>query len=304
MKHDTAGDPMSGLKWTHRTTEKIAAQLQSLEIGVGPRTVARLLTKLGFSLRVNHKKRSNDSPPQRDEQFAEIAQLRERFEFDGAPIISVDTKKKELVGNFKNPGVAWNREPIAVNDHDFRSGADGIAIPYGVYDLHANRGTIFVGTTYDTPLFAVDSVEKWWRTEGKKRYPGSRELAILADGGGSNGSRCRAWKHGLQDRMCDRHGLSITVAHYPPGTSKWNPIEHRLFSEVSKNWAGKPLDSYDTILEYLRSTRTSTGLQVRAHLVRRPYAKGISISAPEMKKLALNELDPLPAWNYSIHPRC
>jgi hypothetical protein len=182
--------------------------------------------------------------------------------------------------------------------------ADGIAIPYGVYDLQANRGTIFVGMTHDTPLFAVDSVEKWWRTEGVKRHPGARELAILADGGGSNGSRCRAWKYGLQQRLCDRHGLSVTVAHYPPGASKWNPIEHRLFSEVSKNWAGKPLDSYDAIINYLRTTSTSTGLRISAHLVRRKYVKGTKISDSEMKKLAIEQLQPLPAWNYTIQPRC
>jgi hypothetical protein len=304
MTHETAGDPMSGLKWTRRTTEKIAAELQSLGISVGPRTVARLLTQLGFSLRVNQKKRSTGSPARRNEQFEQFASLRERFVTDAAPIISVDTKKKELVGHFKNAGVAWNRAPVVVNDHDFRSEAEGIAIPYGIYDLQANRGTMFVGTTYDTPSFAVDAIEQWWRTEGATRYPGSRELAILADGGGSNGARCRAWKFGLQRSLCDRHGLSITVAHYPPGASKWNPIEHRLFSEVSKNWAGKPLDSYDTILNYLRTTRTSTGLRVRAHLVRRPYVKGIKIAAADMNTLALEELEPLPAWNYTLQPRC
>ena len=303
MQHETAGDPMSGLKWTRRTTETIATELQSLGIGVSSRTVARLLTQRGFSLRVNQKKRSNGSPSRRNEPFAQIATLRERFVADAAPIISVDTKKKELVGPFRNAGVAWNRTPVVVNDHDFRSDAEGIAIPYGIYDLHANRGTMFVGTTYDTPLFAVDAIATWWRTEGVQRYPGARELAILADGGGSNGARCRAWKFGLQQRLCDRHGLVITVAHYPPGASKWNPIEHRLFSEVSKNWAGKPLDSYETILNYLRTTRTLTGLRVRAHLVRRFSAKGIRIAASEMEKLALEKLAPLPAWNYTLQPR-
>ncbi len=303
MKHETAGDPMTGMKWTHRTTEKIAVELRSLRIDVSPRTVAKLLAEMGFSLRVNHKKLSSGSPERRDEQFAKIAELRERFADASQPVISVDTKKKEMVGNFKNPGIAWSREPIAVKDHDFRSESEGMAIPYGVYDLHANRGTLFIAMSYDTPQFAAESIEKWWRTEGKKRYPDSRQLAILADGGGSNGARCRAWKAGLQRELCDRHQLTVTVAHYPPGTSKWNPIEHRLFSEVSKNWAGRPLDSYETILNCIRTTQTSTGLRVRANLVRKRYTKGIKIPDSEMMKLALEKHEPLPMWNYTLQPR-
>jgi hypothetical protein len=303
MKHETAGDPVSGLKWTRKATRNIALELRSLGIAVSARTVAKLLKQMGFSLRVNHKKLSRGSPKQRDAQFAAIAELRERFAADRSPVISVDTKKKELVGCFKNPGVAWSREPVAVNDHDFRSDALGIAIPYGVYDLQANRGTLFVGTSYDTPQFAVDAIEKWWRTEGQTRYPGSRQLAILADGGGSNGATSRAWKRGLQDELCDRHGLTVTVAHYPPGASKWNPIEHRLFSEISKNWSGRPLDSYESILKSIRSTRTSTGLQLRAHLVRKSYTKGIKIGDSEMRELSVEMLDPLPKWNYTLQPR-
>ena len=303
MKHETAGDPMTGLKWTRRTTEKVAAELNSLGIEVSPRTVSKLLKKMGFSLRVNHKKLSQGSPLHRDKQFAQIADLRERFAADGSPVISVDTKKKELVGVFKNAGVAWSRQPVAVNDHDFRSDALGIAVPYGVYDLLANRGTLFVGTSYDTPQFAVASIEKWWRTEGKIRYPRARKLAILADGGGSNSARCHAWKHGLQHELSDRHRLTVTVAHYPPGASKWNPIEHRLFSEVSKSWAGRPLDRYETIIRYIRSTRTSTGLRVRAHLVRKKYLKGIKIADSEMEKLSLKKHEPLPMWNYTLQPR-
>jgi len=294
---------MTGMKWTHRTTEKLAAELRSLHINVSARTVAKLLTEMGFSLRANQKKLSSRSPEQRDEQFTKIAELRECFAAAGRPVISVDTKKKELVGNFKNPGIAWSREPIAVRDHDFRSEAEGMAIPYGVYDVNANRGTLFIGMTYDTPQFAVESIEKWWRTEGKKHYPDSRQLAILADCGGSNGVRCRAWKYGLQRDVCDRHQIAITVAHYPPGTSKWNPIEHRLFSEVSKNWAGRPLDSYDTILNCIRTTQTSTGLRVRASLVRKRYAKGITIADSEMKKLSLERHGPVPMWNYTLQPR-
>ena len=302
MKHDTAGDPMSGLKWTCRTTAKVAAELRSVGIAVSDRTVAKLLKKMGFSLRVNHKKLSGCSHPDRDAQFARIAELREHCAVDHLPIISIDTKKKELIGCFKNPGVTWDREPVLVNDHDFRSDADGIAVPYGVYDLQANTGTLFVGTSYDTPGFAVDCVEKWWRTEGRKRYPDAKRLAILADGGGSNASASRAWKFGLQRQLCDRHGLSVTVAHFPTGASKWNPIEHRLFSELSKNWAGRPLDCLETILNYARTTTTTTGLRVQAHLVRRRYKKGVKITDAQMRDLVLSKDETLPRWNYTIAP--
>ena len=204
----------------------------------------------------------------RDQQFRHITDLRGRCAADNSALISVDTKKKELVGTFRNPGAKWDRSPELVNDHDFRSDADGLAVPYGIYDPRANAGTVFVGRTADTPAFAVDCIEKWWRTEGRKRYPEAKTLQILADGGGSNSCTARAWKFNLQHRFCNRHGLPVRVAHYPPATSKWNPIEDRLFCEISKNWAGRPLDSFETILKYLRTTRTSTGLRVRAHLVR------------------------------------
>ena len=264
MDHETAGDPVRGLKWTRRTTAKVAAQLRKLGTDICARTVARLLKKMGFSLRVNHKKRAGASHPNRDDQFHHIAELRERCAADNTPVISVDTKKKELVGAFRNPGAKWDRRPELVNDHDFRSDADGLAIPYGIYDTRANAGTVFVGQTADTPAFAVDCIEKWWRTEGCKHYPEAEALQILADGGGSNSCTARAWKFNLQHRLCNRHGLRVRVAHYPPATSKWNPIEHRMFCEVTKNWAGRPLDSYESILKYLRTTRTATGLRVRA----------------------------------------
>jgi len=306
MKHETAGDPMTGLKWTRKTTEKIAAELQSAGIDVCARTVARLLRRLGYSLRVNHKKLSRVSktttPQERDAQFAYIAELRESFAARGLPMISVDTKKKELVGLFKNPGVAWSDHPVEVNDHDFPSDAIGKAIPYGIYDVQANCGTIYVGTSRDTPLFAVDSVETWWLQEGRIKYPNAKGLAILADGGGSNGSRCRAWKHGLQRRLAQRHGLNVTVAHYPPGASKWNPIEHKLFSEISKNWAGRPLDSYQTVLNYIRTTTTKTGLVVKAHFVDRQYETGIKITDAQMKQLPITWHESLPRWNYTLIP--
>lgn len=302
MQGDTAGDPMTGLKWTRRTTARIANELGTLGVNVSPRTVASLLKTMGFSLRVNHKKLKHTEPKNRDAQFKKITALRKRFSQDDLPIISVDTKKKELVGNFKNPGCAWKSEAVLVRDHDFRSEARGMAIPYGVYDLRANRGTLFVGTTHDTPEFAADCVAKWWKSEGLKRYPAARQLAILADGGGSNGPTCRAWKYALQDQLCNRHGVTVTVAHYPSGASKWNPIEHRLFSEISKNWAGRPLDSYETILNYISTTSTTTGLKVRARLIRKAYDTGIKISDAAMRELSLTSDATIPKWNYTLTP--
>ena len=189
-----------------------------------------------------------------------------------------------------------------VNDHDFRSQAEGVAIPYGIYDMQANQGTVFVGTSYDTPEFAVDAIEQWWRFEGQRRYRQTNRIAILADCGGSNGPSCRAWKYGLHRKLCERHGLNVTVAHYPSGASKWNPIEHRLFSEISKNWAGRPLDSYETILNYICTTRTTTGLRLRAHLIRKQYEKGIKIPDSMMNELSIKKGAELPKWNYTLSP--
>ena len=302
MAAETAGDPMTGLKWTRRTTARIAAELGSLGIEVCPRTVARLLGTMGFALRVNHKKRVGASHPDRNAQFQHIAALRRRCAAENLPIVSVDTKKKELVGNFKNPGAKWDRTPQLVRDHDFRSEAHGIAIPYGVYDPQANAGAVFVGPSFDTPAFTVDCIEKWWRTEGRQRYPGASQLHILADSGGSNSCTSRAWKYHLQHRLCAPHALTVTVAHYPTATSKWNPIEHRLFCEISKNWAARPLTDYPTILRYLRTTTTRTGLRVRAHRVRRVYKKGVRISDDQMRKLNLTKASDMPKWNYTLSP--
>ena len=302
MEFETAGDPMTGLKWTRKTTEKIADELKKLGIIVCGKTVGRILKELGYSLRVNHKKISSGSSLYRDAQFKYIDAQRQLFKEMGAPVVSVDTKKKELVGNFKNNGETWTKHPIEVNDHDFRSQAQGIAIPYGIYDVNANHGAVFVGTSYDTSEFAVSSIEKWWRYIGQYSYSENEELLILADGGGSNGSRVRSWKQNLQ-KLCDRHKIKITVCHYPPGTSKWNPIEHRLWSEVSKNWAGRPLESYQTILNYISTTKTSTGLKVKAYIDTREFKKGIKISDQQMKQLSLDNHDTLPKWNYTISPR-
>lgn len=304
MEHETAGDPITGLRWTRRTTAKIAAELRHVGIDICPSTVGRLLKKMGFSLRVNHKKLARVckvAPEDRDAQFAWIAKQREDFAARWMPVISVDTKKKELVGRFKNGGTAWSQRSIEVKDHDFLSEALGKAVPYGIYDLQANRGTVIVGTSRETPEFAVDAIERWWLEEGRKRYPEATELALLADCGGANGPNNRAWKCALYKRLVQRHGLTITVAHYPPGASKWNPIEHRLFSEISKNWAGRPLDSWKTLLRFIRTTTTKTGLEVKAYLLDRPYQK-VKITKAQIDALPITRHETLPKWNYTLSP--
>lgn len=309
MKHDTAGDPITGLKWTRKTTEKIVAELQALGILVSANTVGRLLKKMDFSLRLNHKKISSSgkNKPEdrrnRDRQFEYIRTLRESFSKKGSPAISVDAKKRELIGNFKNPGTSWEQESILVNDHDFRSQAVGVGLSYGIYDTQANKGCVVVGTTYDTPAFAVDAIVKWWCEQGCKRYPETKELLILADSGGSNSARARAWKLALQQALCNQYGISVTVCHYPPGASKWNPIEHRLFSEITKNWRGKPLESYETMLNYIRTTKTTTGLKVKAFLAEKNYEKGEKISDDQMSKLQLQSHETFPQWNYTLRPQ-
>lgn len=301
MAHDIAGDPMGGVRWTHRTTGKTAAELATTGTRVCARTVARLLKHMGFALRVNHKTVCRRHP-HRNAQFAHVSVLRSRGQAEQVPLISIDTKKKELIGDFKQAGVKWDREPERVNDHDFRSDAKALAAPYGIYDLNANRGTVFVSTSHDTSDFVVDCLATWWHTEGCRRYPGATELNILADSGGSNGCARRAFKHGLQYGLSDRYGIRVNVCHYPSGASKWNPIEHRLFSEISKNWAAKPLDSLQTMLNTIRSTTTRTGLAVRAHLVNKLYPTGVKITDKQMRTLNIEHASDLPRWNYTISP--
>jgi hypothetical protein len=302
MRHDTAGDPITGVKWSRRTTRKIAEQLAALGIDVSKNTVGRLLKQLDFRLRVNRKQISSSKSPLRNQQFLHIDEQRKRFASQGLPTISVDSKKKELIGNFKNPGAKWDRQPQLVKDHDFPSEAEAKVTPRGIYDTQANRGSVFVGISYDTPFFAVDTIAQWWLTEGRLRYPEARQILILADGGGSNGSRCRAWKKALQERICNPFGLTVTVSHYPPGTSKWNPIEHRLFSEISKNWAGQPLLDLETMLNFIRTTKTKSGLAVTASLIPEPYPTGIKVSDKEMRQLNIVKHETLGFWNYSLRP--
>jgi hypothetical protein len=259
-------------------------------VSVSPNTIARLLRQMGYSLRVNHKKLSTDFSPDRNDQFLYLSDIRQRFQRRGLPIISVD------------PGARWDLSPRPVNDHDFRSDSTGVAIPYGIYDLLSNRGSVMVGVSHDTSAFAAHAIAHWWRQEGSVRYPRSRQLLILSDTGGSNGARCRTWKTELQSQLADSLGLTLTVAHYPTGASKWNPIEHRLFSEISKNWAGEPLDSYQKILNFIRSTRTETGLSVTAQLDRRNYPTGTEPTPEQLQSLRLKPHEVLPKWNYTISP--
>jgi hypothetical protein len=294
---------MTGLRWSRRTTITISEELIALGISVSPNTVARLLHQMGYSLRVNHKQMATAVSPDRNLQFEYLADLRGHFQQRHLPIVSVDSKKRELLGNFKNPGRRWESTPRRVYDHDFRSDSTGVAIPYGIYDVHENRGTLVVGVSHDTPAFAAHAIAHWWRQEGSPRYSRSRQLLVLADTGGSNSCRCYAWKTEVQSQLANPFALCVTVAHYPTGTSKWNPIEHRLFSEISRNWAGEPLDSYQKILNYARTTRTHTGLKVTAFLDRRHYLCGLKPSPHQIASLRLQRHETLPNWNYTIKPQ-
>ncbi len=304
MASETAGDPMSGQTWIRRSLRQMSTRLQAMGHAVSPPTVGRVLADLGYALHVNAKKReAGANHPDRDAQFAHIAEQRARFMAAGWPIISVDTKKTELIGDFKNAGRVWGQEAEAVNVHDFRSESLGRAVPYGIYDVTHNRGTVYVGSSADTPRFAVDVLARWWETEGRLAYPLAEQLLILADGGGSNGCRPRLWKQQLQAQLGDRLGLTVTVCHYPRGCSKWNPIEHRLFGPISLNWAGKPLRTWETMLACLRGTTTTTGLAVTAYRHEAVYQKGQRVSDAEMQTLHLTHHDCCPAWNYTIRPR-
>jgi hypothetical protein len=304
MEETTAGDPMSLLKWTSKSTRAIAEQLDRLGHSVSSVTVGRCLHDMDYSLQANVKELEGPQHPDRDAQFRYINAQVKRFLRSHDPIISVDTKKKELVGAFRNAGRTWRPtgQPTKVMVHDFPSRSEGHAIPYGTYDVAADRAVVNVGVTHDTAEFAVESIRRWWRLLGRRSYTSARRLLICADAGGSNGNRLRAWKLHLQD-LADELGLAITVCHYPPGTSKWNKIEHRLFSFISMNWKGQPLLSYETVIALIGRTSTRSGLKVKAVLDTSEYKTGIRVSASEMQGLKLNAHALHPAWNYTISPR-
>lgn len=270
---------------------------------ISPTSVSRLLTQNDYSLRANVKsKEPGSNHPERNTQFEYIEEKKNEFKKAGLPIISIDTKKKELIGNFKNNGCIWCKEAEQVNGHDFPSQSQGRATPYGIYDIGRNCGTVCVGKSADTPEFAVDAIVQWWKTEGTENYQNADQLLILADAGGSNGARPRMWKKQLQTELSNRLGVTVTVCHYPTGCSKYNPIEHKLFSFISSNWAGKPLRTFETVVNYICGTATTTGLKVKAYLNEKIYEKGLKVMDAEMKALNLERSDVCPQWNYTIRP--
>jgi hypothetical protein len=302
----TRGDPESPLRWTCKSTRQIAAALKVQGHVVGRQKVADLLADLGYSLQANRKtKEGSADHPDRDEQFNYINEQVRAFQNQQQPVISVDTKKKELVGDFKNAGQEWEPkgDPQEVQGHDFPDPKLGKANPYGVYDPNANVGWVSVGTDHDTSEFAVESIRRWWNNMGRLRYPDASKLLITADGGGSNGYRVRLWKVALQ-RLANETGLCISVCHFPPGTSKWNKIEHRMFSFISMNWRGKPLISHEVIVDLIGNTTTQNGLSISAELDTNLYPKGIHVSDEELEAVNITKAQFHGEWNYSIARNC
>ena len=303
VEPETRGDPESPLRWICKSTRALAAQLTGKKHPVSHEKVAQLLRDQNYSLQSNRKTEEGADHPDRDAQFRHINAQVKRALATGIPVISVDTKKKELLGNYENSGKQWlpTKKSVKVNGHDFPSPDVPRAYPYGIYDLARNRGFVNVGTDHDTGAFAVASIRGWWRSEGRSLYSDARVLLITADGGGSNGSRLRLWKLELQN-FSDETGLSISVCHFPPGTSKWNKVEHRLFSFISSNWRGEPLRDYETIVNLIARTTTAKGLQVTCRLDRRKYPTGRNVTDEEFKRVNLKRNTFHGDWNYIIHP--
>jgi hypothetical protein len=300
----TRGDPMSPLRWTCKSAAKLAEGLRSRGHAVSERTVNRLLHDLGSSLQANRKTIEGKDHPDRDAQFQYINRRAKAFQRQGQPVVSVDTKKKELVGRYRNGGREWQPrgEPEEVKVHDFIDKDLGKAIPYGIYDLAADAGWVSVGVDHDTAEFAVESLRRWWRNMGGRVYPQAKRLLITADGGGSNGSRCRLWKVELQ-RFADETGLSVSVCHFPPGTSKWNKIEHRMFCHITENWRGRPLVSREVVVNLIGSTTTKAGLEIRAELDAGSYPVGREVTEQQMEGLSIKTEKFHGEWNYTIRPR-
>jgi len=301
---ETRGDPESPLRWSCKSTRTLSAQLTREKHPISHMKVAQLLHEQGYSLQGNRKTKEGVDHPDRDAQFRHINTRVKRALAKGTPVISVDTKKKELVGEYENGGRQWlpAKSPVEVQGHDFPGPDVPRAYPYGVYDLERNTGFVNVGTDHDTGAFAVASIRGWWRHEGRRLYPQAKEVLITADGGGSNGSRLRLWKLELQN-LADDTGLSISVCHFPPGTSKWNKIEHRLFSFISSNWRGEPLRDYETVVRLISRTATTKGLRVTCRLDRRKYPTGRKVTDEEMKRVNLKRNNFHGDWNYTIRPR-
>jgi hypothetical protein len=301
VQETTAGDPMSPLRWTSKSTRTIAEELARRGHGINAVTVGRCLSELGYSLQANVKAKEGPQHAERDEQFRYINRLVKACIKAGDPVISVDTKKKELVGEFRNAGRTWRPqgEPVRVNVHDFPHLGRGKAIPYGAYDIARNRAVVNVGISHDTAEFAVESIRRWWRLDGRRLYRNPRKLLICADSGGSNGYKLRVWKLGLQS-LADEIGMPITVCHYPPGTSKWNKIEHRLFSFISINWRGRPLVNYETVVNLIGATKTRAGLRVKAVLDTRTYHQGVKVKDDVLRAVRLRRHHVHHAWNYTV----
>lgn len=301
---EVAGDPMGDGKWVRRSLKYLAQALAKRRFRISPTTVRRLLKKLEYRLFGNCKSLS-PSHPDREKQFRFIRRVRKLFVAAGHPVISVDTKKKELIGNFKNKGCDWGKAPIRVNTHDFPSQATGRAVPYGIYDLTHNQGYVYIGNSGDTPEFAATAIARWWQDPDRPRFEREDKLLILCDGGGSNSCRYWRWKIEVQKQLADAFGIEVMICHYPTGASKWNPIEHRLFSEISKNWAGKPLLTFQTMLNYIRDTTTEAGLKVKAVLIDQDFATGLKYDPEDRENLNLQRCRTCPRWNYILQPhRC
>lgn len=303
LNDEIAGDPCTGVRWSRRSTQSVATSLETYDIFVSDRTVSRLMKQDGFKLRVNAKQLPTVNHPDRDLQFQYIQEFRTRAEQPGILLLSVDAKSKIRLGLFRNIGVHWATDPTLVFDHDFPSLSIGTARPYGIYDIHANKGAFFVGCSHDTPEFAADNLVRWWKQIGQFEYPHTKEICILADSGGSNGYRPRAWKFFLQHRLANVFNLVVSVAHFPSGCSKWNPIEHRLHSEISKNWAGIPLINMPTVVNLIRGTTTETGLKVTADIIDKSYKTGVKILPEQMDELNIVHGSICPQWNYTIKPQ-
>ena len=301
LEENTAGDPMSKLKWTNKSTYTITNELKNKGQNISEDTTGRIIKKLGYSLQANIKSKESGSSEERDSQFRYINEEVKIFEKKNMPVISVDTKKKELVGNFKNNGRKWRKKGKAeiVNVYDFEYLSKGKAIPYGIYEVLKNNGFVNVGISHDTSEFAVESIRQWWKNIGKKNYPNANELLICADGGGSNASRSRLWKFYLQ-KFANKTGLKITVCHFPPGTSKWNKIEHKMFSFISMNWKEKPLRNYKIIINFIEGTTTKKGLKIKAKMDKKLYELGKKISEKEFDKINIKEHEINPRWNYTL----
>ncbi len=301
LEENTAGDPMNYLKWTNKSTYTITNELSSKGKNISEDTTGRIIKQLGYSLQLNVKSKESGSSEERDSQFRYINEQVKIFAKKNMPVISVDAKKKELVGNFKNNGRRWLKKGEAemVNIYDFESLAKGKAIPYGIYEVLKNNGFVNVGISHDTSEFAVESIKKWWQNIGKKNYQNAKELLICADGGGSNASRSKLWKFYLQ-KFANKTGLKITVCHFPPGTSKWNKIEHKMFSFISMNWRGKPLTNYELIINLIEGTTTKKGLKIKAKMDKKIYELGKKILEKEFNKINILEHKTNSKWNYTL----